>query len=211
MGIVTAKRIELNKKLIGNRVRARLSRTGGPSLSLRIFKGLTYNTADGLRGSKTRKGLTVGFSRGGLFFRGRWKLGESLRLNLSKRSGFSLSWKNAIGAINLTRPQYSSAKLFGIQFRGRRAQSIQFYYLIFAAAIFLLQLIIAGIYALSLLFLLFARETLRGMLVIFNLSQLAGAAAVAGSEWLFLNAVRKLNKKARKNKASRKRLKKTKS
>ena len=129
--IVTRKRIELNQAMVSKRLRLRLSRTGGLSAGWHPFRGVTFNTQHGFRVSKTRKGLTLGIQSGRLVFRGRWNLGKFFRLNLSKTMGFSLSWKNELGALNLTRPQYSSAKLFGIQVRGRRAHSLQMYYLLF--------------------------------------------------------------------------------
>lgn len=129
--IVTRKRIELNQAMVSKRLRLRLSRTGGLSAGWHPFRGVTFNTQHGFRVSKTRKGLTLGIQSGRLVFRGRWNLGKFFRLNLSKTMGFSLSWKNELGALNLTRPQYSSAKLFGIQVRGKRAHSLQMYYLLF--------------------------------------------------------------------------------
>jgi hypothetical protein len=193
---VTLKRIELNKKLVGNRLRARLSRTGGPSLSLKIFKGLTYNTSGGLSGSKTKKGLTVGFGRGGLRLRGRWRLSKSLNLNLSKRSGFSLSWRNSIGSINLSRPQYSSAKVFGMQFRGKKAQSIQGYFLLFSMALFAAKVTLLGIYYAVVFMVMAARLALLGAHHLFSFAKLGGASFVVGAEWLVLKSLRKLQKRS---------------
>jgi hypothetical protein len=129
--IVIRKRIELNQAMISKRLRLRLSRTGGVSAAWHPFRGVTFNTQHGFRLSKTRKGLTLGIQSGRFVIRGRWNLGKYFRLNLAKKRGFSLSWKNELGSLNLSRPQYSSAKLFGIQLRGQRAASIQRYYLLF--------------------------------------------------------------------------------
>ena len=129
--IVTRKRIELNQAMVSKRLRLRLSRTGGLSAGWHPFRGVTFNTQYGFRVSNTRKGLTLGVQSGRLVFRGRWNLGKYFRLNLSRTKGFSLSWKNELGALNLTRPQYSSAKLFGVQVRGKRAHSLQMHYLLF--------------------------------------------------------------------------------
>ena len=129
--LFTMKRIEINQALINERTRFRASRTGGLSAAWHPFRGVTFNTQHGFRVSKTRKGLTAGFQQGNFVFRGRWNLGKQFRLNLSKTRGFSLSWKNSLGAFNLTRPQYSSAKFLGIHVRGKKAHDLQQMYAIF--------------------------------------------------------------------------------
>lgn len=139
--IVTRKRIELNQAVVSKRLRLRLSRTGGISGAWHPIRGITFNTQHGFRVSKTRRGLTFGWQSGRFVFRGRWNLGKHFRLNLSKTKGVSLSWKNSLGAFNLTRPQYSSAKLFGIQFRGHKAHELQVFFAIFKLAIFSIQLV----------------------------------------------------------------------
>ena len=140
--IVTRKRAELNQAMVSKRLRLRLSRTGGLSAGWHPFRGVTFNTQHGFRASKTRKGLTLGVQSGRMVFRGRWNLGKFFRLNLSKKKGFNLSWKNELGALNLTRPQYSSAKLFGIQVRGKKAHSLQIYYLLLGSIVWACQAIV---------------------------------------------------------------------
>lgn len=138
--IVTRKRIELNQAVVSKRLRLRLSRTGGISGAWHPLRGITFNTQHGFRLSKTRRGLTLGWQSGRFVFRGRWNLGKHFRLNLSKTKGLSLSWKNSLGAFNLTRPQYSSAKIFGIQFRGHKAHELQVFFAMFKLLIFSIQL-----------------------------------------------------------------------
>jgi len=121
------KRIELNKKVTKG-IRARVSRTSKPSLSFKPFRNLTFSTSHGLRVSKSFYGLTLGFQRSNSVFRGRWNFGKKLNLNLSK-SGFSLSVKNKVGAINLRNPNRSSASFLGIQVRGKKALAIHQIYL----------------------------------------------------------------------------------
>ena len=121
------KRIELNKKVTKG-IRARVSRTSKPNLSFKPFRNLTFNTSHGLRVSKSFYGLTLGFQRSNSVFRGRWDFGKKLNLNLSK-SGFSLSVKNKVGAINLRNPNRSSATFLGIQVRGKKALEIHRIYL----------------------------------------------------------------------------------
>lgn len=137
--VVTRKRVEINQATISKRLRLRLSRTGGLSAGWHPFRGVTFNTQHGFRVSKTRKGLTLGIQSGRFTLRGRWNLGKYFRLNFSRKLGFSLSWKNELGSLNFSRPQYSSAKLFGIQIRGQRAASIQTYYLLFRLIVWVAQ------------------------------------------------------------------------
>ena len=123
------KRIEFNKKVTKG-IRARVSRTSKPNLSIKPSRNVTFNTAHGLRLSKSFYGLTLGFQKSNSIFRGRWRFGEKLNLNLSK-SGFSLSAKNRVGAINLKNPNRSSATLMGIQVRGKKALNIHYIYFIY--------------------------------------------------------------------------------
>jgi len=116
------KRLEL--KATFNKFKMRFSRTGGLTGSVHPFKGLTFNTRHGLRASKTYKGLTLGLQRDHSILRGRWSTkGELLNLNLSK-SGISLSTKSLWGNYNISKPNRSSFKFFGIQIRGKNAAGL---------------------------------------------------------------------------------------
>ena len=101
----------------------RASRTGGVALRAQTKMAginLTANTASGLRiSTRVAKGTQVGFQNGRFVLRGRYGSGPT-KLNLSK-SGISVSSKTDIGTINWFRPRYSSAKIGGIQVRGKNA------------------------------------------------------------------------------------------
>lgn len=116
------KRLELNTRIFGS-TRFRLSRTNlpTPALSWHPFRGFSLNTRHGARVSKTFSGITLGFQNTRFTFKGRWQSNFfGLNLNASK-SGFSLSQRNLIGTYNFTNPNRSSANLFGIQIRGKKA------------------------------------------------------------------------------------------
>ena len=116
------KRIELNTRIFGS-TRLRLSRTNlpVPALSWHPFRGFSLNTRHGARVSKTFSGITLGFQNTRFTFKGRWQSNFfGLNLNASK-SGFSISQRNLIGTYNFTNPNRSSANLFGVQIRGKKA------------------------------------------------------------------------------------------
>jgi hypothetical protein len=138
------KRIEL--KATFNKFRMRLSRTGGLTGSVHPIKGLTFNTRHGLRVSKTYKGLTLGFQRDNSILRGRWSTkGGLLNLNLAK-SGISLSTKSLWGNYNISHPNRSSFKFFGIQIRGKNAAGLAALGSIITWSIYVLKLIPKIIY-----------------------------------------------------------------
>ena len=160
------KRIELNKK-VAKGTRARISRTSKPNVSFKPFRNVTLNTAHGLRVSKSFRGLTLGFQRSNSIFRGRWKVGQKLNLNLSK-SGFSLSVKNKVGAINLKNPNRSSASIFGIQVRGKKAMDIHGLYITY----YIITRSISLTFHLSMLILkILANLLLRAVIVILSMTK----------------------------------------
>ena len=111
------KRIEYRGKYL------RASRTGGVALRAQTKAAginLTANSKHGLRAStRLAKGTQVAFQNGRIVLRGRYGSGPT-KLNLSK-SGVSVSTKTNVGAINWFKPRYSSAKIGGIQVRGKNA------------------------------------------------------------------------------------------
>ena len=104
----------------------RISRTGGVSLRHAVRAGrvgLAVNSRHGLRlSSALGRGTQVATQNGRFILRGRYGKGP-LKFNLSK-SGGSASLASQVGRLNLTHPARSSAKLFGVQVRGRKAASI---------------------------------------------------------------------------------------
>ena len=126
----------------------RASRTGG--VSLRAEKKVepvnaTANTSTGIRfSSRIARGTHVALQNGKFRLIGRRKSG-SLGFNLSK-SGGSASVKNQAGTFNFIKPQYSSFKVAGIQFRGKKAAQFQLIYMgimaIFFLAVFAVKLIV---------------------------------------------------------------------
>jgi hypothetical protein len=101
----------------------RVSRTGGVSVRAEKKVGrfnFTANSSKGVRVSRRLfKGFRLAFQNGRMQFIGRWKSGP-LGMNVS-RSGVSLSFKNGLGTLNMTKPRYSSIKIVGFQFRGMKA------------------------------------------------------------------------------------------
>ena len=101
----------------------RASRTGGVALRQEVRAGrigLTANTSKGLRlSSALGPGTQVAVQGGRFVLRGRYGSGP-MRLNLSK-SGLSASLASDVGRLNLTHPGRSSAKVFGVQVRGKNA------------------------------------------------------------------------------------------
>ncbi len=122
----------------------RASRTGGLALRAQGRVGavnLTGNTRRGLRVStRLAKNTQVAFQNGRFILRGRYGP-DAAKLNVSK-SGFSISTKTPIGAVNWIRPGSSSAKIAGIQVRGKNALYLQAIYLTLAAALTLVQLVV---------------------------------------------------------------------
>lgn len=120
----------------------RASRTGGVSLRAQGRVGpinVTGNTSHGLRVStRIAKNTQVAFQNGRFVLRGRYGP-DAAKLNVSK-SGFSISTKTPIGAVNWIRPGSSSAKIAGIQVRGRNALALQWIYLAVSSAVLVLKL-----------------------------------------------------------------------
>ncbi len=56
------------------------------------------------------------------------------RLNVSK-TGVSISTRNRLGALNWIKPGHSSAKLLGVQLRGRKAALLQGIYMAIAGVV----------------------------------------------------------------------------
>ena len=113
----------------------RASRTGGVSLRAQTKAAgfnLTANSRRGLRVSRTiAKNTQVAMQNGRFILRGRYGKGPT-KMNLSK-SGVTFSTRNSLGTFNWTRPQRSSAKIAGVQFRGKNAALFQLIYLFFAS------------------------------------------------------------------------------
>jgi hypothetical protein len=139
------KRIEYRGKYL------RASRTGGLALRAQTkLSGvhLTANSKHGLRAStRVAKGTQVAFQNGRFILRGRYGRGPT-KLNLSK-SGVSVSSKTEIGTINWFKPRYSSAKIAGIQVRGKNALYLHALLLLIqiliALTLFLVQIVIRSV------------------------------------------------------------------
>jgi hypothetical protein len=119
----------------------RVSRTGGVALRTSAKAGgitWTANTNHGVRASKrVAKGTNVFFQNGNFRLRGRYGRGPT-KLNLSK-SGVTVSTKNSIGTFNWVKPGRSSAKVGGIQVRGRKAVYLHLVLFVFQLLVWLLQ------------------------------------------------------------------------
>ena len=132
----TQKRIEHRGKYL------RASRTGGVSLRAQTKAAglnVTGNTTHGIRVStRITKGTNVAVQNGRLRLRGRYGKGPT-KLNLSK-SGVSFSTKNGLGTFNWTNPNRSSAKIGGVQMRGKKAANLQMIYLAIMLVVNLIKL-----------------------------------------------------------------------
>lgn len=134
----------------------RASRTGGLALRAQAkAAGLTFtgNTTQGVRVSaRPARNTQVALQNGRFVLRGRYGSGP-FRLNLSK-SGLSLSSRNALGSINWTNPRRSSAKVAGVQFRGKTAAYMQAVYGVFSLLVLCVRIVfLAGLLAVRLLML----------------------------------------------------------
>ena len=120
----------------------RISRTGGVSLRHAVRTGrvgLAVNSQHGLRlSSALGRGTQVATQNGRFILRGRYGKGP-VKFNLSK-SGVSASLASDVGRLNLTNPGRSSAKLFGVQVRGRKAASINAFVLLATAIVAIIQM-----------------------------------------------------------------------
>ncbi|UYP67626.1 hypothetical protein OIU14_14245 [Thalassobacter stenotrophicus] len=116
----------------------RASRTGGVAVRAEKKIGavnITANSSKGVRASaRIANGTRVALQNGRLQLIGRWRAGP-LGFNLSK-TGVSASVKNKAGTFNFLKPQYSSFKFAGVQFRGKKAVQLQLIYMLIMAAVF---------------------------------------------------------------------------
>lgn len=114
----------------------RVSRTGGASLRAQTKAAglnLTVNTRHGFRVSRRiGKNTQMAMQNGRFVLRGRYGKGPT-KLNLSK-SGVTFSTRNQLGTFNWLKPNRSSAKLFGVQVRGKNAATAQMVFILFAGA-----------------------------------------------------------------------------
>lgn len=105
----------------------RVSRTGGVSLRAQAKAAglnVTANSQHGLRLSgRVAKNTQLAMQHGRFVLRGRYGKGPT-KLNLSK-TGVSVSTRNELGSFNWVKPNRSSAKVFGVQMRGRKAANAQ--------------------------------------------------------------------------------------
>ena len=121
----------------------RASRTGGVAVRAEKNIGsvnLTANSSKGVRAStRIANGTRVALQNGRFQLIGRWRAGP-LGFNLSK-TGVSASVKNKVGTFNFLKPQYSSFKFAGVQFRGKKAAQLQVIYMLIMAAVFFVAVI----------------------------------------------------------------------
>ena len=122
----------------------RASRTGGVSLRAQTKAAginLTANTSHGVRVSRTiGRNTQLALQNGRLVFRGHYGSGPT-KLNLSK-TGATVSTRNALGTFNWIKPNRSSAKVLGVQVRGKKAANLQLIFMLFQAVAALVELAI---------------------------------------------------------------------
>ena len=123
----------------------RASRTGGVALRAQAKAAgvsLTANTARGVCASVApARNTQVALQNGRFILRGRYGKGPT-KLNVSK-SGATVSTRNWLGSFNWFKPSRSSAKLLGVQVRGKRAAQLQLLYMAVAAVVGAAQLLMA--------------------------------------------------------------------
>jgi len=112
-------------KTIGHRGKnVRISRTGGAGLRQSSKAGgftFTGSTSQGFRATaNVGKGTQVSSQNGRVILRGRYGVGKSSNVNLS-RSGLSLSTRMPSGTVNWMSPGRSSATVAGVTIRGSKA------------------------------------------------------------------------------------------
>ncbi|MDG4868533.1 helix-hairpin-helix domain-containing protein [Guyparkeria sp. 1SP6A2] len=124
----------------------RASRTGGVALRAQTKAAgvnFTGNTAQGIRVSATPvKDTQVTLQNGRFVLRGRYGRGPT-KLNLSK-TGVTVSTRNRLGTFNWLKPNRSSAKVAGVQVRGRNAVVLQSIYFAFSAIGLLAQMAVSA-------------------------------------------------------------------
>lgn len=102
---------------------------------------LTANTTHGVRVSRTiGRNTQLALQNGRLVFHGRYGSGPT-KLNLSK-TGATVSTRNALGTFNWIKPNRSSAKVLGVQVRGKKAANLQLIFMLFQAVSALVELAI---------------------------------------------------------------------
>ncbi len=125
----------------------RASRTGGLALRAQTKAAgvnFTGNTAHGIRVSATPvKDTEIALQNGRFILRGRYGRGPT-KLNLSK-TGLTVSTRNQLGTFNWIKPNRSSAKVAGVQVRGRNAVILQSIYFGFAAIGMVLRAAVTGL------------------------------------------------------------------
>jgi len=112
-------------KTIGYRGKnVRISRTGGAGLRQSSKAGgftFTGSTSEGFRETvNAGKGPKIRSKNGRVILRGRYGVGKSSNVNLS-RSGLSLSTRMPSGTVNWLSPGRSSATVAGVTIRGSKA------------------------------------------------------------------------------------------
>lgn len=121
----------------------RASRTGGVAVRAQTEASgmnLTVNSSRGIRVStRVARGTQVALQNGRFVLRGRYGKGPT-KLNLSK-SGASISTRTDFGTINWFKPGYSSAKLGGVQVRGKNALYLMLILVVLKTAYALLTLV----------------------------------------------------------------------
>lgn len=126
----------------------RASRTGGVALRAQAEAAgvnVTANTSEGFRVSSTPlENTQIALQNGRFVLRGRYGSGPT-KLNVSK-TGATVSTRNALGSFNWIKPNRSSAKVAGVQVRGKNAAYLQGIYMLFVGAAmafkFLVQLLV---------------------------------------------------------------------
>ncbi|QGT78158.1 DNA-binding protein [Guyparkeria halophila] len=125
----------------------RASRTGGLALRAQTKAAgvnFTGNTSQGIRVSATPvKDTQIALQNGRFILRGRYGRGPT-KLNLSK-TGLTVSTRNKLGTFNWIKPNRSSAKIAGVQVRGRNAVILQSIYFGFAAIGMVLRAAVTGL------------------------------------------------------------------
>lgn len=126
----------------------RASRTGGVSLRAQtraVGLNLTANSQHGLRVSRSvGKNTQVAMQNGRFVLRGRYGQGPT-KLNLSK-TGATVSTRNRLGTFNWVKPKRSSAKLFGVQVRGKNAMVAHLLFALFSLTFAIVQMALVVIW-----------------------------------------------------------------
>ncbi len=111
----------------------RASRTGGVSLRAQTKAAglnLTANSRHGVRVSRSvGRNTQMALQNGRFILRGRYGKGAT-KANLSK-SGVTFSTRNQLGSFNWVKPNRSSAKVFGVQVRGKNAAAAHVFFALF--------------------------------------------------------------------------------